>query len=340
MGTTKDNDVKKIFIGWSGEHSKTIAVELKQVLENEAFNGELTCFVSTEDIASGDDWFIKIKNELNSSSYGIMCVTKDNVKAPWLYFETGALTGNGLKVVPLLINCDHQSLDHTPFGPKQFRQFYEEEQFIKLLMDIRKECSILLNLKDRELKQRFKTAYRNVKNKITPVLDEMRNKRYFSERYIFPNDVNTITMNTIYISAPMSAITEEEYEEQKRFLISLRDYLIQERGFELVVCPAIEKDSGEWDGITTAVQDNFRNLFQIQHLIVLYPKQLPTSSLIEIGYGIALCKNTVIFYKEDVPYMLRGAAQDIAHLHTRQFRKYDDIMKAIKSDKSLFEVKK
>ena len=64
--TTGENPVRsmknKIFISWSGKNSKKIAIELKKSLEKEIFaTSGLECFVSTVDIASGDDWWNKIK---------------------------------------------------------------------------------------------------------------------------------------------------------------------------------------------------------------------------------------------------------------------------------------
>ena len=136
---------KKIFISWSGEHSQKIAEELKRALECDVFSGALKCFVSTQDIASGEDWFNKIRDELKASSLGIMCITKENVKAPWLYFEAGALVGNNLKVIPLLVNCDQISLDKSPIRANQSIQFYQSDRFFKMLNDIRSEFNLFIN---------------------------------------------------------------------------------------------------------------------------------------------------------------------------------------------------
>lgn len=64
---------------------------------------------------------------------------------------------------------------------------------------------------------RYKDAYTCMKANLNNVLDELKSKRYFSERYIYPQDINTMTMETIYISAPMSTLTPEEYKEQQVF---------------------------------------------------------------------------------------------------------------------------
>lgn len=274
------------------------------------------------------------------ANLGILIITKENVKAPWLYFEAGALVGNSLEVIPLLVNCDHQSLENSPIISKQCVQFYVEKQFFKMLDDIKSKYKFLRGLSDEETKNRYKRSYINIRKHLENEMEEMKKERYFSERYIYPQDINTMTMNTVYISAPMSSITLEDFRKNKLFLITLKKMLIEDQMFDNVICPAIERDEEDWSGITTAVKTNYRNLRRIQHLIVFYPKHIPTSSLLEIGYGIALCKNIIIFYKDELPYMLKGAAEDIPHLHTRKFVNNEDIIKAIKSDKGLFEVKR
>ena len=128
---------KKIFISWSRPYSKKIALALKYTLEEEIFRGTgLQCFVSDVDIASGEDWWNKIKKELKSSGMGILCVTKQNVKEPWIFFEGGALVANNVSTIPLLISCDLKALEHSPFNSKECVQFYEENKFLKMISDI------------------------------------------------------------------------------------------------------------------------------------------------------------------------------------------------------------
>ena len=89
---TRRKIYKKIFISWSGDNSKQIARALKDSLENTIFKDTgLECFVSDVDISSGDDWWNKIKTELKKCKLGIACITKENLRAPWIYFESGAM---------------------------------------------------------------------------------------------------------------------------------------------------------------------------------------------------------------------------------------------------------
>ena len=101
----------KIFISWSGPRSKEIAKGIKWLLEDIIFLGtDLKCFVSDLDITSGSDWWIKIKGELKTCKMGLLCVTKENIKAPWIYFEAGAMIAREIPTTPILINCGFQHL--------------------------------------------------------------------------------------------------------------------------------------------------------------------------------------------------------------------------------------
>ena len=167
-----ENMTKKkaqIFISWSHTNSKAFANHLKNIMENEIFKGsDLSCFVSDTDIASGEDWWIKIKKELKRSKMGIVCITKENVNAPWLYYEAGAMIANGYKVVPLTIGCDLNLIKETPLFGNQVRAFYDERQFIQMMIDINKEFKLITTddgnpVSDKQLKLIVKDGYSKLK---------------------------------------------------------------------------------------------------------------------------------------------------------------------------------
>lgn len=96
----------RVFISWSGERSKVLAHALKEWLPLVLHNVEP--WMSEADIAAGGRWEVEIAKELELANFGITCVTRDNVGAPWLLFEAGALAKSlqHSRVIPLLMDLD------------------------------------------------------------------------------------------------------------------------------------------------------------------------------------------------------------------------------------------
>lgn len=100
----------KIFISWSGTLSQEVAELLKSWLEN-IFQGA-EAWMSKDDITKGEIWFSSINETIAQTDFGILCLTRENMNAPWILFEAGALS-KGLsksRVCPLLIDFDVSQL--------------------------------------------------------------------------------------------------------------------------------------------------------------------------------------------------------------------------------------
>lgn len=80
----------KIFISWSGDQSKKVAVALKNWLPN-VFQ-EIKVWMSEQDIPAGKAWSIELGNALRECKVGIICLTPENLKSNWMLFEAGALS--------------------------------------------------------------------------------------------------------------------------------------------------------------------------------------------------------------------------------------------------------
>ena len=74
----------KVFISWSGTTSHKVAVLLRDWLPSVIQSIEP--YVSSEDIDKGARWSTDIAGELHASTYGLICVTKNNTEAPWINF--------------------------------------------------------------------------------------------------------------------------------------------------------------------------------------------------------------------------------------------------------------
>lgn len=80
----------KVFVSWSGERSKGVAKALSRWLP-ELFQ-DLTSWMSSDSISAGAQWETELKESLRESRFGVVCLTPENIAAPWLLFEAGAVS--------------------------------------------------------------------------------------------------------------------------------------------------------------------------------------------------------------------------------------------------------
>lgn len=101
---------KNVFISWSGQLSYKVAYVLYEWLPSVIQS--IDPFLSSEDIEKGVRWFNQISAELEQISFGIICVTPDNLSAPWILFEAGALSKSvgQSRVTPLLVSVSNSDL--------------------------------------------------------------------------------------------------------------------------------------------------------------------------------------------------------------------------------------
>lgn len=79
----------KVFLSWSGARSKALAellyTWLPQVIQ------AIEPWMSSE-MEKGRKWSPEISNWLSETRFGLLCLTRENLSAPWLLFEAGALS--------------------------------------------------------------------------------------------------------------------------------------------------------------------------------------------------------------------------------------------------------
>jgi TIR domain len=100
----------KVFISWSGPTSHKVAVALRDWLPSVL--QAIDPYVSSEDIDKGARWNTDISKELEDSSFGILCITPENLDAPWLNFEAGALSKSldRARVAPFLFQVERSAI--------------------------------------------------------------------------------------------------------------------------------------------------------------------------------------------------------------------------------------
>ncbi len=107
----------EIFISWSGDISQVVAEELRSWLPL-VLNGP-SLWLSSKDLPEGSRWNAELSQRLAASSFGIIVATPENLSAPWILFEAGALSkSHDLgHVIPYVVGSDIAEL------PAPLRQF-------------------------------------------------------------------------------------------------------------------------------------------------------------------------------------------------------------------------
>lgn len=78
-----------VFISWAGKQSKAVARALRDWLPVVVPNA--VPWMSANDIAPGGPLPHLIQREPDSADFYIICLTPDNLRSPWLYFEAGMI---------------------------------------------------------------------------------------------------------------------------------------------------------------------------------------------------------------------------------------------------------
>lgn len=229
----------KLFISWSGDLSHRIAKELKEWFPQ--IMPHIIPFLSSEDIKKGQNWITKIFSELDVSDFGIICLTRENFKEPWILFEAGALSKNlrNSRLSCLLFdNLNQKDL----VGPLSFFQNTEfnKEDFRKLVHSIN-DASGDISINQKVLEKSFEKWFPDLEKSIKKIQDEHSNySRYFELFTNKSNDQNiveNILHKNIRLIIDTFDFTRFSKEQPIEYLSNTFNHPIQVR-----VNPVIDKD--------------------------------------------------------------------------------------------------
>ena len=156
----------KVFISWSGEKSREIGEALKNWLP-EVIQA-LDPFFSPDDIEKGAHWNTEIAEKLNQCLIGIICLTEENLSAPWLLFEAGALSKSleVSRVCPILFGVEPAML----VGPlTQFQSTRFNLTEITRLMSMINSRMEGRQLQDEKLKKAIARLWPELEQNITEI---------------------------------------------------------------------------------------------------------------------------------------------------------------------------
>lgn len=157
----------KVFVSWSGELSQSIAKVLKKWIP--CIIQSVEVFYSSEDIEKGENWDAKVSKELSDCNYGIVCLTPDNVGAPWIHFEAGAISKTlDSKVTALMLGVNPSDIK-GPLSRFQATKA-DKEDFLQMLEEINKASEN--SLEPEVLKNTFEAIWLNINHAIQEAIGQ------------------------------------------------------------------------------------------------------------------------------------------------------------------------
>jgi hypothetical protein len=140
----------KIFLSWSGDSSRQIAAALNEWLP--LIFSDVSCWLSTRNIEAGKRWGNELDAELASTTFGILCLTPNNLLAPWLLFEAGALS-RSVEVARVVPYCVGVAPDEIQGPLSRFQSVRADAEGTRALL--RSINSVLANPRTEQMLDRI-----------------------------------------------------------------------------------------------------------------------------------------------------------------------------------------
>ena len=254
----------------------------------------VTPYVSSEDIDKGARWSTDIAKELEDSSFGILCVTKENLDAPWLLFEAGALSKMMEKgaVCPFLFDLKMAEIKEGPI--LQFQTtIYEKEDIKKLLISLNKSCGET-GLKEDLLLKSFDVWWPSLDDALKLIMSETEDSKTLTKRTTKDDMLEEILeltrINQKILRSPETILPPEYIEQvirtkermttprERRFLDEINMHLMETRHLSIRMRDMVEFYKAENRPIDEDFYVTYIRLFDfLQQLQMLVDKWLHTN---------------------------------------------------------------
>ena len=208
----------KVFISWSGERSQNIANALREWLPNVI--QAIQPWMSISDIDKGARWSSDIASKLEESVIGIICLTPENLKAPWILFETGALskTVDNTFVCPYLFQVEPADVS-GPLVQFQFTKSNKDDTQ-KLIATINKALGKSA-LPEQNLSNAFEKWWPEFEKKLKDIPDIQVKKEKRSDREILEEILDLVRKKARETLTSEYGLTSEHNEFLSSSLVGL-----------------------------------------------------------------------------------------------------------------------
>lgn len=226
----------KVFLSWSGHKSHQVAIALRDWLPSVIQS--ISPYVSSEDIDKGARWSTDIAKELEDSSFGILCVTKENLEAPWLLFEAGALSKMMKKgsVCPFLFDLKMAEIKEGPILQFQSTVF-EKNDIKKLLFSLNNSCGET-GIKEELLAKSYEVWWPSLETALNTIINEKTEEKSSLKR---PNKDDMLEeilelsrINQKILRSPETLLPPDYLEQVLSDRIRRSDWIKQSRMLEKI----------------------------------------------------------------------------------------------------------
>ena len=117
-----------ILISWSKKQSRAMASAFHTWLPKVVPG--FKPWMSSKDIDKGKQWFGELQGFLGEATSCIICVTSENVRSPWIYYETGAIASKikeSVLVCPYLVGIGTSMISDGPLTQWQCTEATKED---------------------------------------------------------------------------------------------------------------------------------------------------------------------------------------------------------------------
>ena len=164
----------RVFVSWSGERSREVAKAFRDWLPLVLHYAEP--WVSDADIEAGERWAQSVAGELAASTFGVVCVTSENVNSPWVLFEAGALAKSleSSKVIPLLLDLDFSDIS-GPLAQFQAKKL-NRAGVLEVVLSI--QASSDQQIPEQRARQLFEALWPDLEQRIGDIPDRAPTERH------------------------------------------------------------------------------------------------------------------------------------------------------------------
>lgn len=161
-----------VFISQTTGKSQEVAKVVRDWLRDDMSSCDP--WMSPLDIKGGDNWREEINNALKKARYGIVFLTTENLKNPWIFFEVGVLILKGINIFPYAIDLASFKEMPAPINHLQGRRVNKaatKELVVAIHTALKSPIPIEVLL--RTFEKKWKKLEKDLKHILEPSVDDI-----------------------------------------------------------------------------------------------------------------------------------------------------------------------